>query len=148
MFNYNQYGAIANYLNVSTPNGYLYAVPVSVCSLGGRDGTRNLVTASGTPNFSYSINHFFTSESDALNERLDKVRNPSTRLLSGEIGFAGGTSATAGATMLKDRSDFSFRHKGRSNIGFADGHIVLSSPGGIPSSHLAAFDTQDFIITH
>ncbi|OGV56834.1 MAG: hypothetical protein A2017_21690 [Lentisphaerae bacterium GWF2_44_16] len=146
------WGGIAEYLKVPSyyrNEGFKEAPPVSRCPEGGRDGTKNptKVTSGGTnPNFSYSMNAYITGS----HERMETVKNPSSRLLLGEIGsdgwFCTDNDRYAGSLLSRDR--FSFRHIKKTNIIFVDGHLTLPGPDKIPYNYEAAYDTNDFFRTH
>ena len=146
------WGGIAEYLKVpeyyKSGIGIKEAPPVSRCPDGGRDGTKNItkVSAGGTnPNFSYSMNAFIYAA-----DRMETIRNPSSRLLLGEIGPDGWfcTDDARGANSLSARDRFSFRHMRKYNIIYIDGHLSSISPDKIPYTYEAAFDTADFFRNH
>ena len=151
---------------------------VTMCPESGRyangspkiDGAYDASTGkyTGNPNFSYGFNKLLTSSADASmwdkREPLTNVRNPSRRLMMGEIGYdmiqhVCTDIATAGAGgyggVLSWRSDFSFRHAKSTNVLFADLHVKPSAftvkvgmNGDIPYSSKAEYDTNDFYYDH
>ncbi|OGV56835.1 MAG: hypothetical protein A2017_21695 [Lentisphaerae bacterium GWF2_44_16] len=148
------YAGIADYLKIPEyykhDPGYRQAPPVSRCPEGGRDGTKNLTRSDNSnPNFSYGMNTYIGSD-NALVERMDIVKNPSSRLLLGELGPDGwfGTDDTGHGRSLWARNKLGYKHQKKSNIIFVDGHLIPFGPDKIPVSNDAASDPDDFFRTH
>lgn len=152
-------GGLADHLNV--PAAYHTggarrndACPISVCPAGGRDGTKNLSKAGGTnPNFSYSMNTYLNvaTADPTPAERLDKIKNPSKRLMLGELAVDGWFKTAAvniGGAGIFNRTYFGFPHLKQGNLVFIDGHLTPLSPLKIPDNSSTAVDTNDFFRTH
>ena len=99
-----------------------------------------------------------------MKDPLTNVRNPSRRLLMGEIGYdmvqhictdiVNGTAGGWG-TGIVSRSEFSFRHNKSTNVLFADLHVKPSSfstkngqNGDISYNADYANDKSDFYCDH
>jgi prepilin-type processing-associated H-X9-DG protein len=153
LYNYDHDGGIRAYLNVpfeydEGQSKFMIAPPVSLCPQGRRDGTFNPSTSPPSPNFSYSLNS--SSLSAAVSEKIAGVRNPSSRLMLGEIGPDGwyGSYTGSHARTLFQRGYFSFRHFKKGNIVFVDGHLSAVGPDAVPLEHSVANDPADFYRTH
>ena len=150
---------------------------VTLCPEGGRfaNGSPKINGAydpgtkkyTGNSNFSYGFNKYITVPPDDrpdVKEPLTNVRNPSRRLLMGEIGYdmvqnictdiINATSGGWGAG-LSWRANFSFRHNKSTNVLFADLHIKPSSyavkqglNGDISYSASYTYDKNDFYYDH
>ena len=138
LFNEVTMGGIADYLGVpsyykSGNPGYYHAPPIAICPEGGRDGTKNTSIGGTSPNHSYSINCYLSNAYTTI-QRMANVRNPSSRLLIGDIGPDGwfNISNTGHGTCLYSRELFGYKHFRRTNIIFVDGHLGFLGPYQIP----------------
>jgi prepilin-type N-terminal cleavage/methylation domain-containing protein/prepilin-type processing-associated H-X9-DG protein len=161
-------GAIANYIGVDRqhdsgkPKKFI-APPVSICPSGTRYFRKAATTNS--PDFSYAFSPWYVSHSSIIvtemkynsqshtRSTFKQTRAPSSRLLSGEIGYdfiygipTKPNSRFAGATSLNDRESFCFRHNRQTNVGFVDGHIKLMKYAEIPlkTGNGTLYDPNEF----
>lgn len=134
LYNSNESGGAADYFGVKSNNSN--SPPIATCTKGGRDGTNNLATASGNPNYSYSGNYFLMDVGNTDLECMDKVKVPSKRMLMAEIGkdnwYNDTTAANMGACGVNRRIYVVFKHTRQSNISFVDGHITALPPLKVP----------------
>jgi prepilin-type processing-associated H-X9-DG protein len=93
----------------------------------------NLASLDGAPNFSYGGNKFYINYLASKVNRLTTIKKSSGRIFMGEIGEClSKESGTAYGSGVIGRQAISFRHRGKSNIAFADGHIAALGPGEVP----------------
>ena len=135
-------GGIADYLKIplyyrAGHPGYDQAPPLAICPEGGRDGTKNItkILEAGTqPNHSYGINCYMASMYTTV-ERMENVKNPSSRLLLGDIGtddwFSTANTSGSGSN-LGTRAGFGYKHLRKTNVVFVDGHLAFMGPYQIP----------------
>jgi len=153
LFNADSEGGIAHYLQISSE--YITggskeqdAPPISRCPEGGRDGTNNINTGAGTPNFSYGLNYYTMGIPKGTGEFCEKpgmVKNASSRMMMADGGkdkWGGGTIICSAAQGVPNRDYIAFRHNKGTNIYFVDGHIKLWKYNDIPVSRLT--DTNNF----
>ncbi|MFA6292390.1 MAG: prepilin-type N-terminal cleavage/methylation domain-containing protein [Victivallales bacterium] len=109
------------YISYPPTDDYLLkpSAPVSVCPIGGRDGTTKTRISSGSPNFSYSFNTYLCSGnivSFNRGGRLSDVKKPSGRIFCAD--------SNMWATGMYSNLHFSSRHRNSSdNMAFVDGHV-------------------------
>ena len=147
-------GGLANYIGADREYGVWktkqhIAPPVSICPSGQRIYRQ---PTPNNPNFSYAFSSWYVAHNNTtasgmrykskldLISTIKQTRNPSSRMLSGEIGYDGvykplptvENSRSGGASSLCNRASFCYRHNRQTNVGFVDGHIRLMSYSEIP----------------
>lgn len=145
-------GGIAGYLGVPEDNPVGFAPAVSKClsprsGINGTDDPGYTMPNPTRPNFSFANNTYIVTNGDPTSagrqHRLlfSKIKNPSTRLMSGETGYDGWhrpypdpPSCTSGATCLYARGYFAFRHQRRTNVVLVDGHLKRMDYDDIPEN--------------
>ena len=135
------YGGMSSYLGISRETSD--APPVSICPEGRRDGTFNLTRATGTANFSYSLNICLGNA--GVCENMSRVTNPAGRLMLGEIGPDGWycTITIGHAHSSATRDTFSYRHNHQTNLIMVDGHLESRGPLAIPVNYLNKTNDPD-----
>lgn len=124
------------------------APPIVRCPEGGRSGTTDSTTnpenmAASNPNFSYAFRAYSSGPYFPPIEKLERIPNPSGRLLLADLG----NSWTTGSWAIERYLCFSFRHLGKTNVSFFDGHVESRSLSAIPRSWANANDPGDFYRT-
>ena len=155
MYNANTDGGIGSYLQISSE--YITggskaqdAPPISRCPEGGRDGTSNINTGAGTPNFSYGLNYFILGIPKGTGELCEKpgmVKNTSSRMMEADGGkdkWGGGTIICSAAQGIGNRDYIAFRHNKGTNIYFVDGHLEKWKYIDIPATWVT--DTNQFFV--
>lgn len=103
----------------------------AVCPKGRRNKNNQEFTSGGNPNVSYGANPVYIGNVNTYwpmpsQQKFSSIRLSSARFIAGEIGYDGikANSAEYWTGDLSNRNAFSKRHKGMSNIAFADGHAA------------------------
>jgi prepilin-type processing-associated H-X9-DG protein/prepilin-type N-terminal cleavage/methylation domain-containing protein len=147
-------GGLANYLDI--PAKYYdwgkVAPQISMCPMGGNDGTHSLTRNNAYPNFSYGLNKYLGTYSTdrTLNQTIYQVKNASQRLLLSEIGIDGwkNLDQPGNGTSVNWRGLVSFKHDRTVNIGFVDGHVANRKFAEIPYASAEEYDKNDFYRKH
>lgn len=148
------HGGLANYLNI--PAKYYewgkIAPAISICPMGGNDGTHNLTRGVSYPNFSYGFNRYLGAYSSILsyNQTIYKVKNASQRMMLTEIGVDGwkNLSQPGNGTSVQWRGLVSFKHNKTVNVSFVDGHVDNREFAAVPYSSSEEHDRHDFYRWH
>lgn len=139
-------GAIGGYLGVprqyhSGGVNWNNACPISRCERGGRDGTTDLRSSLGSPNFSYGYNYYLGWDNC---HNAKRVGNPSERLLVIESGIDNVYNLDLVGYGNAVPNRVAYRHGKRTNVAFFDNHYESFKYGEIPVTANSANDPKEW----